>query len=108
LASRGYGQLTVFHTFCRDQLVRNLFDERSLPPHRLYFQTVMVVQMHVKRSNDDFIVVMLDVGEGCLNVGLVVVVNERDRASNVVFTEVLLCSTKCARIMSATAWERLS
>ena len=68
----------------------------------------MVVEVDVQGGNDNLVVVVLDVGERGLDVLLVVVVNESDGTGDFVFPKVLGGATKPARIMSATARERLS
>ena len=59
-------------------------------------------------GEDGVVMIVLDVGEARLQMRLVVVIDERDGASNLAGVGLLRCSISWARIMSAMASERLS
>ena len=68
--------------------------------------------MDVHRGDDEMPVVMLEVGQAFLNVVLMVIVKERDRAHDFAPAQATLSSIKRLRIMSATSrdlflWEVL-
>jgi hypothetical protein len=84
------GELAVLHALGSNEFIRDAFDDGGLAPNGEYFQAVVVVQMDVERGDDDFVVVVLDVGEGGLDVLFVVVVKECDGAGNFLVAELLM------------------
>jgi hypothetical protein len=66
----GHGELAVFDAFGGNQLVGNFFDKRCLAAHHQHFQAIMVVKVNVDGGNNDFVMVMLNVGQRGLDIAL--------------------------------------
>ena len=79
----------MFDALGGHQFIGDLADLRRRAAHHEHFETVVVVQVDMQRRDDDLVVIVLDVGEGGLDVLFVVVVNERDRAGDFFVAEFL-------------------
>ena len=88
-ASGGDSELAMFDAFGGDEFVGDLLHQRSLAAHDQHFEAVVVVEVDVQGGNNNFVVVVLDVGERGLDVLLVVVVKEGDGAGDFLMAEVL-------------------
>ena len=58
----------MLHTLGRDEFVGNALDDGGFAAHGQNLQAVFVVQVGVEGGDDDLVVVVLDVGEGGLDV----------------------------------------
>ncbi len=75
-----HDQLTMFHTFNADQLIRNLADSFSLSSDRQNFQTIMMIQMHMHSGNDLLVEFMLHRGQNTAQDPYMMIVNNCHRA----------------------------
>jgi len=88
-AGGGDGEFAVFDAARGDQFIGDGFDGLGFAAHGEDFQAVMVVQMDVQRGEDEVVVVVLDIGEGCLDVLFVVVIDQGDGAGDFAVAVVL-------------------
>ena len=61
----------------------------ALPRTTQNLQAIVVIKMDMEGGNNDFVVIVLDVGQGGLDVLLVVVINQRDGAGDLCGAEFL-------------------
>jgi len=72
----------MLHPFGGDEFVGDLLDSSSMAAHDQHLEAVVVVQVHMNRGDNQLRVVVLDVGQGGLDMLLVVVIDERDGAGD--------------------------
>jgi len=72
----------VFHALGGNQCVGDSFDAVGPAADGEDFEAIMVIEMDVQRGDDEFAVVVLDVGEQLHQVRFVMVEHEGDRAGN--------------------------
>jgi hypothetical protein len=90
MAGAGDCKPTVLDTFGGDQRIRKFFDPGRVSAHDNDFQTIIVVEMHMERSNDAFAVIMLQISERLLQVAFVMIKDERNRARNLMVAVMLM------------------
>ena len=65
LARCCHRQLSVLDAFGGRQFISNLLDNVRLAANdQKYFQAIVVIKMNMEGGNDDFVMVVLDVGQG--------------------------------------------
>ena len=72
----------MFDTTGRYELIRHKSHHTCLTPHRQHFHAIVMIKMDVEGSNDDFLMVMLDISQECLDISLMVVINQCNGASD--------------------------
>ena len=84
----------MLDAFGGDELVGNGFDGGGLAADQQHLHAVVVVEMRVDGGDDDALVIVLDIGQQRLKVALVVVVEQRDRAGDLLVSALLLVLDK--------------
>lgn len=72
-----------------NRLVSDVLDRTRFATNYKNLKAVVMVEVNMKRGNDDFMVILLNVRERCLHVLLVVVVHQRDRPGDLPFRKPL-------------------
>ena len=72
----------MLHPFGGDEFVGDLLDASGMAAHNQHLEAVVVVQVHMNRGDDQLRVVVLDVGQGGLDMLFVVVIDQRDGAGD--------------------------
>ena len=101
------GQAAVLHSLGADEDFGDLLDLTSFASHHQDFEAVVVVQVHVKRREDEAMVFVLQVREPFVQQADVVVVDQRNRADHVAVGDSQRFSTRSLRMRSRKASERL-
>ena len=86
-AGGGDGQLAVLDALGGDELIREAAHGVGAAAHGQDFHAGVVVEMHVQRRDDQFAVVVLDFRQQVLDVPLMVVVDQRHRAGDLVVAD---------------------
>ena len=88
-AGGGDGEFAVLHAFGGDEFVGDLLYQGGMTADDEDLQAIVVVEVDVQGGNNHRVVVVLDIGEGGLDVLFVVVVKEGDGAGDFLVTEIL-------------------
>jgi hypothetical protein len=80
----------VFDAFGGDELVGDLFHQGGLAADNEDLEAIVVVEVDVQSRDNDLVMIVLDIGEGGLDVLFVVVVKEGDGAGNFLGANILV------------------
>jgi hypothetical protein len=73
----------MLDAFGRNQFIRNFFDDAGFAAYDKHFKAIVMIQMNVNRGNNNFVMIVLNIGQRCLHVRFVMVINQRYSSSDV-------------------------
>ncbi len=92
---RIHGHTAVGDAAHRQQTIRQLSQQPGVPAHGEDFKTPMVIEMNMHRSDDQTLMIVLNVGQECLQVTLVMIINQGDGRGDLA---VCLCAVSIGQV----------